>query len=208
MRLLAHSVVVLTASEPQGSGAPSPRAMTMSSLTSLTLAPVPLVTFNIATPSRTLAALEGARRFNIHVLRGGVAGAQVADWFSRGNAQGHAVFDGVPDSDASGAVPAAGGPGCTADLTADEPPLLRGEGVLYAMRCRLLDDAPLGGLVQVRDHVIVVGEVEEIIEGQGSREAGAAGEEAENAGRQGDDEFGLVYADRRYRRLGDTMVKG
>ncbi|KAH7362851.1 flavin reductase like domain-containing protein [Plectosphaerella cucumerina] len=194
MRLLPHSVVVLTSSDPSATDGPSPRAMTMSSLTSLTLQPVPLVTFNVATPSRTLSALEGARHFNIHILRDSVAGARVADWFSRGNAEGHRVFEGLEKDDAQSQ---AGGPGCMAELLHGEPPLLKGDGVLYVMRCRLLDDAPLGGLVQVRDHVIVVAEVVEIIEG---RHVDAA------AGTREDD-FGLVYADRRYRRLGESMVK-
>lgn len=198
MRLLPHSVVVLTSSEKAADGSLSPRAMTMSSLTSLTLRPVPLVTFNIATPSRTLSALEGAGHFNIHILRDTVAGARVADWFSRGNAEGHRVFEGL-----SGASSVArqqqgpDGPGCLATLHADQPPLLEGDGVLYVMRCRLLEDAPLGGLVPVRDHVIVVAEVVEIIEGRHV--------DAEKGTRE--DDFGLVYADRRYRRLGETMVK-
>lgn len=195
MRLLPHSVVVLTSSEPSPDGSPSPRAMTMSSLTSLTLRPVPLVTFNVATPSRTLSALENARHFNIHILRDTVAGARVADWFSRGNAEGHRVFEGLAEDD--GAKAETGGPGCQAELLPDEPPLLKGDGVLYVMRCQLLDDAPLGGLVQVRDHVIVVAEVVEIIEG---RHVDAAKGTRE-------DDFGLVYADRRYRRLGEAMVK-
>ncbi|KAM0581328.1 hypothetical protein ACHAO2_001425 [Verticillium nonalfalfae] len=155
--------------------------MTMSSLTSLTLHPTPLVTFNVATPSRTLTAVKGARRFNIHVLRGGTDGAAVADWFTRGNAEGQHVFSGLGRE----------GPPVTADMRG-EAPVLRGEGVLYILRCRVLDDAPAQGLVRVRDHVIVVGEVVEIIKGE----------------EDGEDEFGLVYADRRYRCVGDGIVKG
>ncbi|RNJ56732.1 heat shock protein 90 [Verticillium nonalfalfae] len=178
MRLLPHSVVVCTATNPADN---IPRAMTMSSLTSLTLHPTPLVTFNVATPSRTLTAVKGARRFNIHVLRGGTDGAAVADWFTRGNAEGQHVFSGLGRE----------GPPVTADMRG-EAPVLRGEGVLYILRCRVLDDAPAQGLVRVRDHVIVVGEVVEIIKGE----------------EDGEDEFGLVYADRRYRCVGDGIVKG
>ncbi|KAF3345109.1 hypothetical protein VdG2_06722 [Verticillium dahliae VDG2] len=153
MRLLPHSVVVCTATNPADN---TPRAMTMSSLTSLTLHPTPLVTFNVATPSRTLTAVKGARRFN------------------------H-VFSGLGRD----------GPAVTADMRG-EAPVLRGEGVLYVLRCRVLDDAPAQGLVRVRDHVIVVGEVVEIVKGE----------------EDGEDEFGLVYADRRYRCVGDGIVKG
>ncbi|KJZ77700.1 hypothetical protein HIM_02877 [Hirsutella minnesotensis 3608] len=56
MRLLASPVVVCTATH--GS---EPRAMTMSSFTSLTLTPTPLITFNVATPSRTLDAIASSR---------------------------------------------------------------------------------------------------------------------------------------------------
>ncbi|KAH6689346.1 flavin reductase like domain-containing protein [Verticillium dahliae] len=178
MRLLPHSVVVCTATNPADN---TPRAMTMSSLTSLTLHPTPLVTFNVATPSRTLTAVKGARRFNVHVLRGGPDGAAVADWFTRGNAEGQHVFSGLGRD----------GPAVTADMRG-EAPVLRGEGVLYVLRCRVLDDAPAQGLVRVRDHVIVVGEVVEIVKGE----------------EDGEDEFGLVYADRRYRCVGDGIVKG
>ncbi|KAF4591913.1 heat shock protein 90 [Ophiocordyceps camponoti-floridani] len=50
--------------------------MTMSSLTSLSLSPTPLVTFNVATPSRTLDAMAGSGRFNMHILTGDTAGAE------------------------------------------------------------------------------------------------------------------------------------
>lgn len=212
MRLLPHSVVVCTAmSRGAGEGAssggdekrmsPTPRGMTMSSFTSLTLRPTPIVTFNIATPSRTLDAVSQSREFNIHVLRGDGEGARVAEWFRRGNADGLGIFDkgkmwegcgceyyddGIvaensirqqPQQQQQGGVMAA-------------PPLLRGKGVLYAMRCKVLDDAPTGGLVRVRDHVVVLAEVVEIVEG----EDGPA------------EVFGLAYADRRYRAVGNTMV--
>lgn len=218
MRLLPHSVVVCTAMATEaggggggGGGRPgedkntkkkmTPRGMTMSSFTSLSLRPTPIVTFNIATPSRTLDAVTRSREFNIHVLSGDVEGARVAEWFRRGNADGLGVFD-------QGRM----WEGCGCEYIVAPPeeqqqqrqqqkqrevegegevaPLLRGKGVLYAMRCRVLDDTPAGGLVRVRDHVVVLAEVVEIVEGEG----GPA------------EVFGLAYADRRYRVVGDTMV--
>lgn len=80
--------------------------------------------------------------------------------------------------------------GCGCEVQADDgAPLLRGRGVLYALRCRLLEDEPLQGLVKVRDHVVVLAKVVEIVDGDGK-----------------DEEFGLAYADRRYRQMGATMV--
>ncbi|RKK55285.1 Heat shock protein 90 [Fusarium oxysporum f. sp. cepae] len=167
MRLLPHSVVVCTSNQP-GDG---PRAMTMSSFTSLTLAPTPLVTFNIATPSRTLDAIRASGGFNVHVLSGDERGANVASHFTKGNVGGNA-FKGLAYSQED-----------------DEAPVLREDGVMFALRCRVLKDAPEGGLLRVRDHVIVVGEVVEMV----------------RVGEEEDEDFGLVYADRRYREVGVVL---
>lgn len=182
MRLLTHSVVICTSV----SGT-SPRAMTMSSFTSLSLDP-PVVTFHVATPSRTLDAIRESGRLNVHILAGDVHGAKVADWFTRGNIGGKVwktedlerVGVTIKSKNlASGKVP-------------PEPPVLSGKGVLYVLKCKLLDEAH-DGVVMVRDHAIVLGEVLEIVEG------GARSEPKER--------FGLVYTDRRYRQLGNTLVK-
>ncbi|CAG7565257.1 unnamed protein product [Fusarium equiseti] len=167
MRLLPHSVVVCTSNQP-GDG---PRAMTMSSFTSLTLTPTPLVTFNIAIPSRTLDAIRASGEFNVHVLSGDERGASVASHFTKGNVGGHA-FQGL-------------------DYTqdGDEAPVLKEDGVMFALRCRVLQDAPEEGLMRVRDHVIVVGEVVEMV----------------RVGEEQDEDFGLVYADRRYRQAGGVL---
>ncbi|KAK4189095.1 FMN reductase NtaB [Podospora australis] len=191
MRLVTHSVVVCTSTFPSGadpaSQPPAPRAMTMSSFTSLALRPTPVVSFNIATPSRTFDAVEASRLFNIHVLADDASGARVADWLAQGNAAGLEVFKRLEEEC-----------GCTAVTVRDnekdnEPVVLRGPGVLYVLRCRLLDQ-PAQGLVKVRDHVIVLGEVMEIIEVSGG----------ENNGQ--DDRFGLLYTDRTYRQLGNCIT--
>ncbi|OLN89777.1 hypothetical protein CCHL11_09511 [Colletotrichum chlorophyti] len=169
MRRLAHSVVVCTAAD----GAGRPRGMTMSSFVSLSMEPVPLVSFNVRTPSRTLQAIgEGGGVFNVHVLAEGAEGARVAEWFTRGNSAGEGLFGGLPD-------------GVEVVEEDGEAPVLEGRGVLFVLRCRVLGE----GIVRVRDHVVVVGEVEGVLKGEGEG-------------------FGLVYADRRYRVLGDVLVKG
>ncbi|WYZ46553.1 hypothetical protein EsH8_IX_000778 [Colletotrichum jinshuiense] len=168
MRRLAHSVVVCTATDRDG----QPRGMTMSSFVSLSMDPVPLVTFNVRTPSRTLRAIEDeGGLFNIHVLAEGVEGARVAEWFTRGNTAGEGLFKGLPKG--VGVVEEDG-----------EAPVLEGKGVLFVLQCQVLGE----GLVRVRDHVVVVGEVKGVLRGEGEG-------------------FGLVYADRRYRTLGKVMVK-
>ena len=74
-------------------------------------------------------------------------------------------------------------------VVCDAEGVLRGEGVLLALRCQVLADAPEGGLVRVRDHVIVVGEVVEMVPVTKA------------------EEFGLVYADRRYRQVGEVLSR-
>lgn len=148
--------------------------MTMSSFTSLTLKPKPVITFNVATPSRTLDAIEASRGFNIHILSGDSSGAAVADHFTRGNI-GDDVFAGLEDVVLE------------QDKSLHTPPLLRGKGVVHVLRCKLLDDEPAKGLMRVRDHMIVVAEVVEMIPGVESNE------------------FGLAYADRKYRQVGSVI---
>lgn len=161
--------------------------MTMSSFTSLALMPTPVVSFNIATPSRTFDAVEASRKFNIHILADDVEGAKVADLLSKGNAGGKKVFERLE-----------GECGCNVEGTVgDEPPVIRGPGVLYVIRCKLLEE-PMDGLVRVRDHVIVLGEVVAILEGE---------RHEDGQRRRGKHErFGLLYTDRRYRQLGGCIT--
>lgn len=181
MRLLPNSVVVCTSTGAEL----VPRGMTMSSFTSLSLHPTPLITFNIATPSRTLDAVSQSREFNIHVLSGDDEGARVADWFRRGNSTDLGVFEEGKMREGCGceAVQGQGGRGA---------PLLKGRGVLYGLKCKLVDDEPHCGLVRVRDHVVLLAEVVDIVEGRGEQ--------------HGQDVFGLTYADRQYRQLGGSIV--
>jgi flavin reductase (DIM6/NTAB) family NADH-FMN oxidoreductase RutF len=166
--------------------------MTMSSFTSLALSPTPVVTINIATPSRTYDAVAGSRHFNIHVLSDDVSGARVADWLTRGNAGGRKMWEGLAEE--CGCAVEEAGEGMAA-------PTLVGPGVMYVLKCRVLEE-PHGGLVRVQDHVIVLGEVLEISEGRG------VGEEEQHDGRRkhAPARFGLLYADRRYRQLGNCIT--
>ncbi len=188
MRLVPHSAVVITSTHARDQ---VPRAMTVSSFTSLTLHPTPLVSFNIAVPSRTLDAIADSGRFNVHVLAADAAGAQVADWFSRGgvNTDGRGAFETLELAEGSGVDYVHFG-------TEKMAPILEGKGVLYVLRCRILTNGLLKsrrGLVRVKDHVVVFGEVAEIVEWRGAE-------------RGTEETFGLVYADRKYRQLGGCMT--
>lgn len=146
----------------------------MSSFTSLTLSPTPVITFNVATPSRTLDAIAASREFNIHVLAGDADGARVADHFTRGNMDGN-VFEGLEDVE------------CL--VRNGDAPLLVGAGVVHVLKCKVLDDVSEKGLIRVRDHVIVAAEVVETVPGEDTKE------------------FGLAYADRKYRQIGAVIER-
>lgn len=106
MRQLPHPVVVITTLENMRSVArledildkkfprPIPRAMTVSSFTSLSIEPVPRVTFNVTLPSTTYEAIMKCGRFNAHILSGDDHGARIAELFTRGNRPPAATEDG------------------------------------------------------------------------------------------------------------------
>lgn len=188
MRLLPHSVAICTSA----SGT-LPRAMTVSSFTSLSLSPA-LVTFHVATPSRTLDAVRSSGLLNFHVLAGDGRGARAAHHFTGGNVGGdvwsaeglHVAGLSVAGVERSERGEVVVSPG--------EPPLLMGDGVTYVLKCRLFDEEPsTGGVLMVRDHAIVVAEVVEIVETSEKTD--------------GHEQFGLVYADRHYRMLGRTLIR-
>lgn len=199
LRHLANSVVVCTAhardaskiaeSADEAEAEAVPVGLTMSSFTSLSLYPTPVVTFNIAVPSRTEAALAKSRHFMVHVLSGDAKGARVADVFRTGNAHPSSTLHELKRSECNIVWPSPTSPSSSTQgqHRGSEQPFLQGPGVLYVLRCRLLDE-PLMGLVPVRDHIVVLGEVLEIVAG-----------EAEAIDNDGLPRFGLLYADRNYR---------
>ncbi len=162
----------------------------MSSFASLSLHPNPVVTFNIAMPSRTEDAISKARRFMIHILSGDANGARMADVFRTGNARPASTLRKLSRAGCQVVWPTGSHQPCP-DA---EQPFLRGPGVLYVLRCKLLDE-PQGGLVPVRDHVVVLGEVMETILG-----------DAPVTDSTGAPLFGLIYGDRHYRQLSGTVI--
>lgn len=153
------------------------RGMTVSSFTTLTLTPTPIITFNIRKPSRTLDAIRESRQFLVHILSATDEGAKTAHNFTQGNAKD--AFAGV-----SYAVWNAGS---VAPL-----PLLSSPGVTKVLRCKLREEAP-GGLVEVGDHVLVLADVESIIEPPPTKHRAAM------------EDRGLSYLDRAYREVGETI---
>lgn len=206
MRLVPHPVVVCTSvstteinydGEGHNRAATLLRGMTMSSFTSVSLDPTPVVALNIATPSLTMEAITSSQKLNIHILRGDAEGARVAEWFRRGNADDLGLFDKNSLREGCGCELSSSAvvPALKSSRGKPQPPLLIGNGVLYVLRCRLLAQTSRQP-IKIRDHVIVLAELVDIVE------IGV-----EEAAREGQGRFGLAYADRRYRQLGGTIVK-
>ena len=95
----------------------------------------------------------------IHVLSATEAGAIVAEAFTRGN-------DASIFRSAAFEVLRAQGSG---------PPLLSGRGIVKVLRCRLRE-GPSEGLIDIGDHVLVLGDVLGIIEPPTKRRSTKGGE--------------------------------
>lgn len=210
MRSLPSSVVVLTTSvtEPEVTGAakPSPetfyRGMTLSSFTTLSLAP-PLITFNIRAPSRTLSAIKQSGVFFIHVLEANQDGATVADSFTKGNADGIEVGEAFRARDGSFKVDNVTfelrrkGEDSSGNSELDLPKLT-GKGVKRVLACELYGshsnpDIP-DGIIEVGEHVLVVARVSAIFPHEGLAQTKKEGE------------YGLSYVDGRYRMVGRAIM--
>lgn len=199
MRSLPAPIVVLTTTLPATDTSKDKKAhyrgMTLSSFTTLTLTPEPIVTFNIRStptePSRTLAALEQSHNLLVHLLEDTAEGAGIAHGFTRGN-EGD-VFS-------------------TTKASVSEErteyglvlPRLTGKGIRRVLRCEILQQDESGnrdqrstgnnsGLIRVGDHVLVVAQVKEILDS------------GLDPGTELAEGYGLSYADGKYRRVGDVI---
>lgn len=122
---------------------PSPSGMTVSSLTSVSLSPHIMLSFNVRRPSRTLNAIEAGTLFRIHVLRDNNAGAILAHAFARPQSF-ESQCRTITDVAKCKVIDARGGP------------LLQGLGVIGSLFCEMSQT------IEVQDHVIVVARVESI----------------------------------------------
>ncbi|KAL2356208.1 flavin reductase like domain-containing protein [Cryomyces antarcticus] len=193
MRRMPHSVVVITsiatydpATDPvpeqskiSGLGHISSdfRAMTVSSLTTITLSPVAVISFNIRKPSRTLSAIEGSGDFYAHILSASPQGAAIADAFTKGG-EPLSAFERLCVNH-----------GITVDLGIPmfKAPTLESDAVLARFRCKLMMEKT----VHVGDHVIVVAEVLDIVVPKSPKSL---------------KENGLMYVDGAYKHVGAPIA--
>jgi flavin reductase (DIM6/NTAB) family NADH-FMN oxidoreductase RutF len=168
MRDMPHSVVVVTACRERP-GPLEPVAnldtiantpslspfyddfcgVTISSMTSVTLGPPAIVSFNLQTPSRTLSGILQNKVFRIHLLEANPAGADVANAFIQ---QKHSEsfrhlakkgrWVGLSKKSASDRL----------------APLIDGPGVRGHLVCEVMPEK----CIQVGDHMVVIASVEDI----------------------------------------------
>jgi flavin reductase (DIM6/NTAB) family NADH-FMN oxidoreductase RutF len=167
MRDMPHSVVVVTAcSERDGPLKPTedPEAIedipnlspfyesfcgvTISSMTSVTLGPPAIISFNLRIPSRTLSGILQHQLFRIHLLGAFSSGAEVANSFiQHKHAEAFRFLAQKGRWIGFGTNP-------TSNVMA---PLIRGAGVKGHLVCRIMRDK----CIEVGDHMVVVATVED-----------------------------------------------
>jgi hypothetical protein len=207
MRTTTHSVVVITTlappPDPSTLDGPSPprtsryRGMTLSSFTTLTLTPSPIITFNIRAPSRTLEALKYSRHFLVHVLAATQSGVNVAEAFTKG--KGADAFKSVHFRTDQEHVKMSQ----KKKKRGDEQlvlPLVMSTGIIRVLKCQVLPvkgGENEEGFVKVGDHELVLAKVHSILPRAYPR-----------LPYKGDEEWpqGLSYAHGKYRRMGSTQM--
>ena len=193
LRPLMHPVVLVVASthdiDTHSTSVDYFRGVTVSSLTSVTMAPVPILSFNIRLPSRTWDAIQSNATICISLLEASTEGAAIAHAFTQPHKDPTKAFrdlrqlgyvlrnyahinikrllkvhhSGMPDLDTA----------VFASIVAIVKP---------------------DSCVKVGDHVIVVAEVVNTLMSDRAQQRATAGQS-----------FGLAYANREYRTLGGTI---
>lgn len=93
LRHLTQPVALVTSTLPLDPTARGSRGVTVSSFSTVTLNPRPVVSFNLKVPSRTWDAIDASQRICIHLLRATPEGAAVAHAFTLPYEQAHGPFD-------------------------------------------------------------------------------------------------------------------
>lgn len=166
MRRVPYPVAIITATDPHTHTHKdtqiehSYRGMTVSSFSTVTLHPEPVVSFNVKRPSETLNALISSGRFLVHLLAPAKPTADLARDFSRGN-HNLSIVNGKGDFEFVAHAQKAN------ENESERPlPLLRRRKLgsrdivdfPFVFECRLLPQQ-----MEVFDHTIVLGHVVDTI---------------------------------------------
>ena len=204
MRRVPYPVAIITATDPHGPVEKAYRGMTVSSFSTVTLNPEPVLSFNVKRPSETLSALLSSGRFLVHLLAPAKRTAALARDFAKGNhnlsiLSGHGDFGFV-----------AHGPtrvdGYNINNDSRPLPLLRRrntDGVTvgqehvdfpFVFECRLHPHQ-----MEVYEHTIVLGHIVDTIQ-QRPLDGDAKGQKTSSA-----KDLCLTYADTRFWEMGHDI---
>ncbi|OQE43431.1 hypothetical protein PENCOP_c003G01733 [Penicillium coprophilum] len=204
MRRVPYPVAIITATDPSGpEDTTSFRGMTVSSFSTVTLTPHPVISFNVRRPSETLSALLASRRFLVHLLAPGPATATLARDFSKGNVtlaamlRGHGQFEfaALPTKDQEGhsqrplPILKRRAEAASANDRVDFP---------FVFECTLHPDK-----IDVHDHSIVLGTVVRAIEGSGS--VLAQGLDGKVLDEHSPERLCLTYANTKFWKMGGEL---
>lgn len=168
------------------------RGMTISSFTAVCLAPNPVVSFNIRTPSRTLDALRNSRTFFINIPAANDIGRAIANAFTKPHDDPSLPFRQLYAERGTQTRSKQGG-----------PPYILGMGIQARYKCQLLSTKT----VEIGDHVVLFAEVvkvefnKQLFERNDSI-LGAVAKRGSNA------PTSLLYAHGEYMRAAATITEG
>ena len=152
LRALSHPVVLVTAQDTIAEGQSkdiaqleASRGVTISSFSTVSLDPYPIITFNLKVPSRSWDAIRFSGQLHLHLLAATPQGAAIAHVFTQPYEQGHLPFQKLQEVGVRTFVFPHSSP----------PQIIHSEAVLAHIGARLLPDH----CRHVGDHVIVVAEV-------------------------------------------------
>lgn len=197
MRRVPYPVAIITSTDPTGpADTTSFRGMTVSSFSTVTLTPEPVISFNVRRPSETLSALLASGRFLVHLLAPSPATATLARDFSKGNTtlaamlSGHGEFEFEAlrsDGETERPLPILRRRGSDSDNRLDFP---------FVFECRLHPQK-----IDVQDHSIVLGTVLRTIEASGELLSGqsCAGESPDG---HSPEHLCLTYANTKFWKMG------
>lgn len=133
------------------------RGAVVSSMTSVTMGPPAIISFNFKEPSATLRGIRANRFFAIHFLKGDVHGANLASQFLRNPGDHHAAWRAVSESHFVHAQRKLVHHSKGKNLLQNPiTPIISGPGVASRLFCEILPDKCVDG---VGDHSIIVSKV-------------------------------------------------
>ncbi|OQE24627.1 hypothetical protein PENSTE_c007G09271 [Penicillium steckii] len=199
MRRVPYPVAIITATDPSvPSDTTAFRGMTVSSFSTVTLTPHPVISFNVRRPSETLNALLSSGRFLVHLLAPSSTTATLARDFSKGNTTLASMLSGHGDFEFNALTANRdNGPSQERPL-----PILRRRGQSpdqivdfpFVFECTLHPSK-----IDVHDHSIVLGTVVRAIEGPGASHSIEQGDE------HSPDRLCLTYANTRFWKMGSDI---